>query len=60
MACLVHECPKCGYHDMDNETLKVCPQCASNEITNHYDEHPDSFAEEEKETESELELDEKH
>lgn len=29
-----HECPGCKFFSIDNETLLVCPACASNEITN--------------------------
>lgn len=29
-----HRCAKCGHHSFDTELLKVCPECASNEITN--------------------------
>lgn len=36
MACIEHNCAHCGWWKIDNEKLVVCPQCASNQITNHY------------------------
>lgn len=41
MACIEHNCARCGFWSMDNERLRVCPDCGSNEISNIFDENPD-------------------
>lgn len=54
MACVEHCCSRCNFWSMDNETLLVCPKCASNEITNHNDEETDFKNQEESEDDNKI------
>ena len=55
MACLDHQCrdPKCGWTDMSNRTVHICPRCCG-PVSNYFDEppehdEPDDFDDEEDE-----------
>jgi len=38
MACVAHDCHDCDYGWEDNRRGGSCPQCGSDNITNHFDE----------------------
>lgn len=43
MACMEHYCIDCEKIDFDNKFWEVCPNCGSTNVSNDFDESPDSF-----------------
>lgn len=41
MACMDHDCRKCGHGWMDNVAYPPCPKCGSLNVSSHFDEEPD-------------------
>ena len=46
MACMEHHCGTCNHRDFDNRIWKRCPKCGSADVTNCFDELPESFYDE--------------
>ena len=56
MACMEHECRKCGWATMDNSPSSpaVCPSCGSTEFYSSFDEamdHDDHYGEDDRDDE---------
>lgn len=43
MACMQHDCADCGHRGFDNHSWKYCPMCGSKNVSNDFDEAPESF-----------------